>query len=418
MKTIPRLLLLFLATAVPCLGTAGEGVSELFGKVLRGSTRVPGCAGFRQRPLTVECWARLDSATGFNILVSSDTQASAEHWELYSYANSGVLSLYQSGRGGEIKSDANVCDGKWHYLAAVIEPERVRLFVDGVVVKDAPATPLQGEPLPGDLSFGNLIEGIHGCAGAVDNVRISSGVRNISGVPTGPLVKDAATLGLWDFEETAPARIASTVPVPRVDAGGVARQSQVLQRAKDSPGECDIAFIGDSITQGWEAAGEPWQKFYGNRRCLNFGVVGDLTENVLWRLENGQIDGINPKVVVLMIGTNNTLRDSEADILAGVQAIVKQICSRLPETKVLLLGIFPRGRTFDAQRGKILQVNQALAKMADGKNIFFMDFGPQLIEADGSISPSVMPDSLHLSGCGYEIWAEAIEPKLKELLQK
>jgi lysophospholipase L1-like esterase len=197
------------------------------------------------------------------------------------------------------------------------------------------------------------------------------------------------------------------------------RTDGVLQTAKNLPGDCDIAFIGDSITQGWEGSGKNvWQKYYGKRKCLNFGVGGDRTQNVLWRFEHGQLDGIKPKVAVLMIGTNNSNRDeyTEADILEGVQAIVKQIRARLPETKIILVGIFPRGKGFSTQRGKILQVNQALAKVADGKTIYWVDFGLQLIKADGSISKAIMPDYLHLSERGYEIWAEAIEPKLKELL--
>jgi beta-glucosidase len=120
-----------------------------------------------------------------------------------------------------------------------------------------------------------------------------------------------------------------------------------------------------------------------------------------------------------MIGTNNSNKEdnSESDILGGVQAIVKQIRERLPETKLVVLGIFPRGKTFSTQRGKILQVNQALAKLADDKMIHYVDFGSQLIEADGSISKTIMPDSLHLSERGYEIWARAVEPKLTELLR-
>lgn len=208
------------------------------------------------------------------------------------------------------------------------------------------------------------------------------------------------------------------VPVPRT-GGATNRQAQVLQRAKDNPGPCDIAFIGDSITQGWEGAGKNvWQKYYGGRKCLNFGVGGDRTQHVLWRFENGQLDGIKPKAAVLMIGTNNSNREdnTEGEILAGVQAIVKQLRTRLPDTKVLVVGIFPRGQSFSPQRGKILQINQALAKVADGKMIHYVDFGSQLIEADGSISKAIMPDALHLSERGYEIWAEAIEGKLKELL--
>jgi hypothetical protein len=181
--------------------TAGGSVSAAFGKALRGGKQVASRAEFRQRPLTIECWARLNSAKAFNILVASDTKASAEHWELYSFVGSGVLSLYQPGRGGNVNSDVNICDHKWHYVAAIIEPERVRLFVDGKLAKDAPATPLKGEPKPGDLAFGQLVEGSIGCDGAIDNVRISSGVREISATPAGPLTKDATTLGLWDFDD-------------------------------------------------------------------------------------------------------------------------------------------------------------------------------------------------------------------------
>jgi lysophospholipase L1-like esterase len=208
------------------------------------------------------------------------------------------------------------------------------------------------------------------------------------------------------------------VPVSRT-GGATNRQSLVLRRAKDNPGPCDIVFIGDSITQGWEGAGRNvWQKYYGSRKCLNFGVGGDRTQHVLWRFERGQLDGIKPKVAVVMIGTNNSNKDdnTEADILEGVQLIVKQIRERLPDTKIILLSIFPRGKTFSTQRGKILQVNQALEKLNDGKAVFYLDFGSQMIEPDGSISKDMMRDYLHPGERGYEVWAEAMEPKLKELL--
>jgi beta-glucosidase len=218
--------------------------------------------------------------------------------------------------------------------------------------------------------------------------------------------------------EAARAANSAIVPVPRT-GGATNRQSVVLQRAKDNPGPCDIVFIGDSITQGWENPGKNvWQKYYGSRKCLNFGVGGDRTQHVLWRFENGQLDGLKPKAAVLMIGTNNSNRDdnTEAEVLEGVQTIIKQLRERLPDTRLLVLGIFPRGQTFSSQRGKILQVNQALAKVADGKMLHYLDFGSQLIEADGSISKALMPDYLHLSEQGYELWASAIEPKLREIL--
>jgi lysophospholipase L1-like esterase len=221
---------------------------------------------------------------------------------------------------------------------------------------------------------------------------------------------------------TGPRTNAAIIPVSRT-GGSTNRQNQVLQRAKDNPGECDIVFIGDSITQGWEGNGKNvWTNYYGSRKCLNFGVGGDRTEHVLWRFENGQLAGLKPKVAVLMIGTNNsgnnrdgTEQYSPADILEGVQAIVKQIRERLPDTKIILVSIFPRAQTFSPQRGKLLQINQALAKLDDGKTVYYVDFGSQLIEGDGSISKAIMPDYLHLSEQGYEIWAKAIEPKLKEM---
>ena len=206
------------------------------------------------------------------------------------------------------------------------------------------------------------------------------------------------------------------IPVPRT--GPITnRQAQVLQRAKDAPGDYDLEFIGDSITQGWESGGKNvWAEYYGKRRAINFGVSGDRTQHVLWRFEQGQLSGIKAKVAVVMIGTNNSGNDPEEDMLAGVTAIVKQIRVRQPSTKVLLLGIFPRTKTFSIQRGKNLQVNQALARLDDDKNIFYLDIGSQLIENDGSISKDIMPDALHPNEAGYKIWAAAMEPKIKQLL--
>ena len=240
------------------------------------------------------------------------------------------------------------------------------------------------------------------------------------------LISHASAFAQTNMTAAAPETHQNTavIPVPRTDSWATNRQRLVLQRAKENPGDYDIEFIGDSITQGWEDAGKNvWQEFYGNRKVINMGVSGDRTQHVLWRFEQGQLDGIRAKVAVVMIGTNNSNNNkagvednSTADILEGVNAIVQQIRTRQPETKILLIGIFPRGQTFSTQRGKILQVNEALAKLDDGKNIFYMDFGSQLIEVDGSISKSMMKDYLHPGEAGYKIWADAIEPKLKEIL--
>jgi len=213
------------------------------------------------------------------------------------------------------------------------------------------------------------------------------------------------------------------IPVSRTGAI-TNRQSQVLERAKEAPGDYEIEFIGDSITQGWEGSGKNvWGEVSGKYKVINMGVSGDRTEHVLWRFEQGQLDGIKAKVAVVMIGTNNSNKNkdgtdtySDSEILEGITAIVNEIRRRQPDTKILLLGIFPRAKAFSPQRGRLLQINQALAKLDDGKNIFYLDFGSQLIEKDGSISKDIMPDALHPNEAGYRIWASAMEPKLKELL--
>lgn len=185
--------------------TGGASLSPDFGSALTGGLIAEGKAEYRALPITVECRARLDSAKAFNILVASDAKKSAEHWELYSYAGSGQFAVYQPGRGGNVQSGVNICDGQWHALAAVLEPDRVRLFVDGKLVKDAPAKPLSGSPAPGSLAIGRLVEGGLGCDGAIDDVRISKGVRDIGAPGSKPLARDAQTLELFDFNDLKPA---------------------------------------------------------------------------------------------------------------------------------------------------------------------------------------------------------------------
>lgn len=185
-------------------------------------------------------------------------------------------------------------------------------------------------------------------------------------------------------------------------------------------GDAGLIFIGDSITQGWEGEGaEAWKKYYESRKAVNLGFSGDRTQHVIWRLDHGNVDGIKPKAAVIMIGTNNSNGEDNTakEIADGIVEIVNQLQRRLPKTKILLLAIFPRGEKPDAQRRKIDEVNTILQYLDDGKNIFFLDIGKKLMNVDGTISKEIMPDYLHLSKKGYEIWAEAIEPKMKELLK-
>lgn len=193
-----------------------------------------------------------------------------------------------------------------------------------------------------------------------------------------------------------------------------------LKRADEGPVE--ILFLGDSITQGWAFDGkEVWQAHYAERAAANFGIGGDTTQQVLWRIgEGGELEKVRPKVCVLMIGTNNFgIRNDDADEVAkGIEATVAAIRAKLPETKVLLLGIFPRDAAADTDyRRRIAKVNERIAKLDDGAAIRYLDLGPKFLQADGTLSAEIMPDFLHLSPRGYEIWADSMEPLLSEMLR-
>lgn len=206
---------------------------------------------------------------------------------------------------------------------------------------------------------------------------------------------------------------------PRPDSGWKDRQKILNSRAAEAGEKAQVIFIGDSITQGWEGEGKDvWAKYYAHRNAVNLGIGGDRTQHVLWRLENGNIDGLKPKAAVLMIGTNNSNGEdnSPEQIADGVTAIVKKLRGKLPGTKILLLAIFPRSENFSVQRGKLAMINQVIRRQADDKNVMWVDFGHQFLNDDGTMPRSLMPDYLHLSRKGYEIWAEAIEDQLSAII--
>ena len=197
------------------------------------------------------------------------------------------------------------------------------------------------------------------------------------------------------------------------------RERDQAKREVVKQGDAQLAFIGDSITQGWESTGkEVWGKYYGDRHPINLGFSGDRTENVIWRLQHGHWDGIDPKVAVLMIGTNNTghrMQDPQ-EVAAGIERIVDIIRTKTPNTKILLLSIFPRGATpYDPGRLNNIAINQIARRLADGDAVHHLDIADAFLEADGTLSPEIMPDALHLSPAGYQRWAEAIEPALQSL---
>ncbi len=188
-------------------------------------------------------------------------------------------------------------------------------------------------------------------------------------------------------------------------------------------GPVDLVFIGDSITHGWEKenTGLPvWKQHYQQMNALNLGFGGDRTEHVLWRLQNGAVDGIAPKVAVLLIGTNNTGQrfDDADDTALGIKTILAELHKRLPRTKVLLLAILPMKLSPDDNHRKLnVEVNHRIAKLADGKRVFFLDIGKAYVDDKGVLNTRLMPDRLHLTTEGYQLWAEAMAPLLKDLMQ-
>ncbi len=166
-------------------------------------------------------------------------------------------------------------------------------------------------------------------------------------------------------------------PVPR-EGKGYDRFLEINKQVQANEGKAEVIFVGDSITEGWGGNGKQvWAKYYAPRQALNLGIGSDHTQHVLWRLDHGNLDGLKPKAAVVLIGVNNIPDDNNPPryVLEGVTAVVRKLREKLPDTKVLLLGIFPFREDFCAQRGKALQVNQALRKLDDGQNVRFLDIG-------------------------------------------
>jgi|TARA_B110000263_G_scaffold113803_1_gene99242 lysophospholipase L1-like esterase len=206
-------------------------------------------------------------------------------------------------------------------------------------------------------------------------------------------------------------------PVPRT-GGWLTRHESFNKRV--GQGKVDLVFIGDSITQGWEGSGKDvWAKYYANRNTVNLGIGGDRTQHVIWRLDNGNLKNITPKAAVIMIGTNNSGSNTSAEIADGVKVIVEQIRKMSPKTKILVLGVFPRGTNNDDARRKVNQGANAIFKnLADSKHVHYLDIGAHFLTDDGTLTREIMPDLLHLSPKGYLIWAESIEKPLVDLLDE
>jgi lysophospholipase L1-like esterase len=227
-----------------------------------------------------------------------------------------------------------------------------------------------------------------------------------------------------------PAREDAAGAFPKLNnATFYAKHDSFLARGKSGP--VGLLFLGDSITEGWKGAPHIWEAYYGKYQPANFGISGDRTQHVIWRIEQGELEGIVPKVAVLMIGTNNSGDYSAAEITAANRKIVSMMRAKLPQTKILLLAIFPRGAhdrngnpltpamlEQAAQRSATIDaVNREMAKLDDGKTVRFLDINKVFVGQDGRIPYAVMPDQLHPVAAGYQLWADAMNPLLMEMMK-
>ncbi|MFC1839134.1 GDSL-type esterase/lipase family protein [Thermodesulfobacteriota bacterium] len=255
--------------------------------------------------------------------------------------------------------------------------------------------------------------------------------------PTADEVK-LAEQGLSKFIKTADPKVQEiyhkypgliSVRVPRANTAIVPNLAQWFQGKHQAnlevarKGDIDVLFMGDSITDFWRNAdgafaGKPVQdKYFGDLKIANFGIAGDTTEGVLFRLQNGEGQGFSPKAIMLMIGTNNTARNNAAEIAEGIGAVVLELQKNFPEAKILLLAVFPRSTPGDPVRATLAEINKKISKLHDGDKIHYMDIGAKFLDDKEFIPQDVMSDALHPSTKGYEIWAEAVKDKLFSLMK-
>src|SRR5438105_5063197 len=243
----------------------------------------------------------------------------------------------------------------------------------------------------------------------------------------------------------------------------IPRHKDFLKRIEQSKGEGDVIFLGDSITHGWEGQ-KAWQEHFGSFKPVNLGIGGDQTGHVLWRITEGhELENLKPKAAVIMIGTNNIGGHTAQQIAGGIKAIVEELKHQKPHLKILVLGVFPRGGSSDAERSleqisegvqpineelkkekpdvkrlnalvrnleqkkgtipaaklnkKVAEINAIIANLDDGKTVFYKDIGKEFLDQNGGLSGGIMPDYLHLSVKGYDIWGKAIKGDIEKLVK-
>lgn len=228
-----------------------------------------------------------------------------------------------------------------------------------------------------------------------------------------------------------PSDSSADTPVQRPDKKSQVAHEQLLEKAKK--GKIDTYFLGDSITRRWGTSDAQYKSFLENWRqnffgwnAGNFGWGGDTTQNILWRINNGELDNVNPKVIVLLAGTNNVgnktpegdITPKAENIAKGIKAILDVCRNKAPKATIILMGIFPRNDN-PSVMPLINKINEKIAKFADGKKIRFLNINNKMADKDGKLLPGItVPDKLHLDVGGYQVWADALKPVFKKILGK
>jgi lysophospholipase L1-like esterase len=223
----------------------------------------------------------------------------------------------------------------------------------------------------------------------------------------------------------AAGQTSAAIPTPRTDENSKLAHKQLVAKAKQRG--IDLYFVGDSITRRWGCTDPQWSDLMANWKknffgwnAANFGWGADSIQNILWRLRNGELDGVHPKVIVILAGTNNVgnqpgNEEKVADIVQGFRALLASCRERAPDSKIILTAIFPRNDNL-AVLPEIKQINDELAKLADGKMVFYLNVNDRLADVDGKLFDGMTIDNLHLSVKGYQVWADGLRPLLTKIL--
>jgi beta-glucosidase len=214
----------------------------------------------------------------------------------------------------------------------------------------------------------------------------------------------------------------ATQAVSRLDQDWWKKRHESKLSEKQDMQQLDVLLLGDSITQGWETTGaEVWKQGFGDLTSLNLGFSGDRTEHVIWRLQNGEVDGLDPAAIMVLIGTNNTGHrlDPADDIAAGIKIILDELQTRCPNSRILLLSVFPYDRDSQSPRRRNNEaLNGQIRHFHDGRRVFYHDIYDTFFDESGQMSAEITPDFLHLSERGYRIWAEGVRDPLRKWCQR